>query len=96
MANTVVERDPAQQRKFAETLIEFESDMRNCTRSMRGHIEEAKGSIHADNARSALEFILQLLDDIDSSLPGVVEFATKQTGSAKFVKKAEDFEFTCR
>ena len=94
MANTVVERDAAQQRKFGETLIEFESNMRNCTKSMRAHIEEAKGSIQADNARAALDSILQLLDDIDSSLPGVAEFGTRQITLAKFIEEAEGFGFS--
>ena len=61
-----------------------------------GYIEEAKGSIQVDNALSALEFILQMLGDIDSSLPGVEEFDARQAGSAKFIKGAEDFECSHR
>ena len=47
--NTVIDRDANQQEKFARKLIDFENDMRVCTKSLRGHIEEARDNIQADN-----------------------------------------------
>lgn len=94
MGNSVVERDPVQQRKFGQTLIEFESNMRNCTKSMRSHIEEARSSIQEDNARAALDSIVQLLNDIDGSLPSVSEFGTRQIELAKSIEEAQNIRFT--
>lgn len=94
MGNSIVERDPVQQRKFGQTLVEFEHNMRNCTKSMRSHIEEARSSIQADNARAALDSIVQLLDDIDGSLPGVSEFGTRQIALANRIEEAQNTQFT--
>ena len=92
--STIVDRDWAQQEKFGKALIQFENDMRACTKTLRGHIEEARDNIQADNASAALDSILQLLDAIDSSLPGVGEFGGRQLKLAYKVRDAEAVKFT--
>lgn len=92
--STIVDRDWTQQEKFGKDLIEFENDMRTCSKSLRAHIEDARGSIQADNASAALDFIIQLLDQIDSSLPGISEFGTHQITLAHHIRDAVDTVFT--
>ena len=92
--STVVERDWAQQEKFGKDLQEFENSMRTCSKALRAHIEEARGSIQADSASAALDSIIQLLDQIDSSLPGVSEFGARQIKLAHEIRDAEAFKFT--
>ena len=92
--NTVIDRDENQQEKFARKLIDFENDMRACTKSLRGHIEEARDNIQADNARAALDSLLQLLDDIESALPGIVEFGSIQLKQAHNIQYADSYTFT--
>jgi hypothetical protein len=92
--NTVIDRDWQQQEKFGKDLTQFENDMRSCSRSLRSHVEEARGSIRADNANAALEYILQLLDQIDASLPGVAEFGAYQIKLSHSIQEAEAVKFT--
>lgn len=92
--STVVDRDWTQQEKFGSVLVEFEKDMRTCSKVLRAHIEEARGSIQADNASAALDSIIQLLDQIDSSLPGISEFGTNQIKLAHHIRDAEEIKFT--
>ena len=92
--STIVDRDWRQQEKFGKDLQEFEDKMRNCSKSLRAHIEEARGSIQADNASAALDSIIQLLDQIDSSLPGISEFGARQIKLAHHIRDAEDTKFT--
>ena len=92
--DTSVERDWQQQETFGQALTDFEEQMRSCTKSLRSHIEEARGSIQADNAVGALDSIIQLLDEIDASLPGVGEFGTRQIKLAHYIRDAEDQKFT--
>ena len=92
--NSVVERDWTEQERFGKDLLEFENSMRTCSRSMRASIEEARGSIQADNATAALDYIIQLLDAIDASLPGIAEFGARQKKLAYSIRDAEDTNFT--
>jgi len=94
--STIVERDWAQQEKFGKDLTDFENDMRTCSKALRGHIEDARGSIQADNATAALDYIIQLLDQIDSSLPGISEFGAYQIKLAHHIRDAEETKFTRR
>lgn len=92
--STIVDRDWTQQKKFGRDLVEFENDMRTCSKALRAHIEEARGSIQADNASAALDSIIQLLDQIDSSLPGISEFGANQIKLAHHIRDAEEIKFT--
>lgn len=92
--STIVDRDWTQQEKFGKELIEFENSMRTCSRSLRAHIEEARGSIQADNASAALDYIIQLLDEIDAGLPGISEFGSQQIVYAHYIRDASDVPFT--
>lgn len=92
--STIVDRDWTQQKKFGKDLQDFENNMRTCSRALRAHIEEARGSIQADNASAALDSIIQLLDQIDSSLPGISEFGARQIKLAHHIRDAEDTKFT--
>ena len=94
MSSTIVDRDWAQQEKFGQDLENFENEMRTCSRSLRAHIEEARSSIKADNASAALDSILQMLDDIDASLPGISEFGAYQKKLAYHIRDAEEIKFT--
>lgn len=91
---SVVDRDWAQQEQFGKELQQFQNDMSACTKALRGHIDEARGSIKADNANEALNYIIQLLDQIDSTLPGISEFGSTQIKLARYIKDAEETKFT--
>lgn len=94
--STVIDRDWKQQENFGKDLVAFENNMRNCTRRLRSSVEEARGSIQADNASAALDSIIELLDQIDGSLPGVAEFGSIQIKLAHHIRDAEDFKFKRR
>ena len=86
--STVIDRDWKQQENFGKDLIAFENNMRNCTRRLRSSVEEARGA--------ALDSIIELLDQIDGSLPGVAEFGSIQIKLAHHIRDAEDFKFKSR
>ena len=92
--DTNVERDWRKQEQFGKDLGEFENDMRACSKALRAHVEEARGSIQAENATAALASIIDLLDKIDASLPGVAEFGAQQIVLAHYIRDAEDITFT--
>lgn len=92
--STIVDRDWTQQEKFGKELTDFENNMSACSKSLRAHIEEARGSIQEDNASVALDFIIQLLDQIDSSLPSISEFGIRQIKLAHHIRDAEEVKFT--
>ncbi len=96
MSNSVVDRDEQQQKSFGETLVAFESDMKACCQSLKGHIEEARDNIQADNARVALEYILELVEGIEADLPGAEEFGSRQKVLAKRIEDASNFKFSRR
>lgn len=91
--DTNVERDWSKQKQFGMDLVAFEDEMRACSKALRAHVEEARGSIQAENARVALALIIDLLDKIDASLPGVSEFGAQQIVLAHHIRDAVNFDF---
>ena len=96
MGNSVIERDEQQQMAFGDALITFETEMKAVCQSLKGHIEEAHDNIYAENAVHALEYLVELVEEIESSLPGAQEFGAKQKVLAKRIEEASEFRFTRR
>ena len=96
MSNTVVDRDEQQQKSFGESLVSFEAEMRAVCQSLRGHIEEASDNIQADNAAQALDYLLELIEEIEAELPGAGEFGTRQKVLARHLEDAHGFRFSRR
>jgi hypothetical protein len=94
MADTVIDRDGGQQEAFGAYLVNFESEMRSCCRALRGHIEDARDNIQADNASRALDDLIELIETIESELPGVAEFGEKQKKLGGHIRQAEEFKFS--
>lgn len=96
MSNSVIDHDEYQQMDFGETLVVFETEMKAVCQSLRGHIEEARGNIQADNATQALDYLLELIEEIEAELPGAEEFGSKQKVLAKRIEDAVNFRFSRR
>ena len=94
MSSSVIERDPYEQKAFGQTLIGFESDMRTCCKTLKGHIQDAQDTIQADNAAKALNDIVSLIEEIESCLPDVGEFGTRQMKLAQKIIEAQEYHFT--
>lgn len=87
--STIIDRDWTKQEKFGKDLQDFENSMRTLSRTMRSHIDEARGSIQGENAVDAMNQIIQMLDTIDSVLPGIEEFGARQITLAHHIRDAE-------
>jgi len=96
MSNSVVDRDAQQQKSFGETLVNFETDMKAVCQSLKGHIEEARDNIQATNAAQALDYLIELIEDIESDLPSTEEFGSQQKVLAGYVQEADDYTFSRR
>lgn len=96
MSNTVIDRDEQQQKMFGQTLVDFETNMKACCQSLKGHIEEARDNIKEDNAAQALDYLLELIEGIEGELPGVVEFGAKQKKNAGYIEEAKTYRFSRR
>lgn len=96
MSDSVVDRDQGQQKKFGEALVEFEDGMKSVCTSLKHHIEDASDNIQDDNAAQALAYLLSLIEEIESELPGTAEFGTRQKVLAKHIQDAHDFRFSRR
>ena len=96
MSSSVVDRDERQQKSFGETLVAFETDMKAVCQSLKSHIEDARDNIQAENAAQALDYLLDLIEEIESELPGTEEFGTRQKVLAKNIEEATNFRFTRR
>lgn len=96
MSSSIIDRDARQQQSFGEALVNFETEMRSCCQSLRGHITEAWDNVQADNARQALSYLLELVEGIEQELPGAEEFGARQKTLGKTVEEAENFRFSRR
>lgn len=94
MGNSIIDRDEQQQIGFGDSLVNFEAEMKSCCQSLRSHIEDAADNVQADNARAALEYLLELIQQIESELPGTAEFGTRQKKLGKHIEEASNFRFT--
>ena len=94
MSNSVVDRDEQQQKSFGETLVTFETEMQAVCKSLKGHIEDARDNIQADNAAQALDYLLDLIAEIEADLPGAEEFGSRQKVLAKHIEDASNFSFS--
>ena len=96
MGNSVVERNAQQQMDFGATLIAFETEMKAVCQSLKGHIEEARDDIQATNAAQALDYLLELVEEIEGELPGTAEFGAKQKVLGKHIDEADNYRFSRR
>lgn len=96
MSNSVVDRDEQQQKSFGETMITFETDMKAVCKSLKGHIEDARDNIQEDNAAQALDYLIELIEQIEGELPGVVDFGSQQKKNAGYVEEAKGYRFSRR
>jgi hypothetical protein len=94
MSDTVIDRDEQQQRAFGDALVNFESDMRSCCQALRAHIEDARDNIQADNAAAALDNLIELIESIESELPGVAEFGELQKKLAMRIEEGSNYRFS--
>ncbi len=96
MASSYIEREQNEQLKFGDSLNNFALEMRACCQSLRGNIETSRDDIQADNARGALDYLMELIQEIESELPGVEEFGTRQKILAKHIQDAAEYGFSRR
>ena len=96
MSKNVIDRDEQQQKSFGETLVDFETEMKACCQSLKGHIEDARDNIQEDNAVQALDYLIELIEGIEGELPGVVEFGSQQKKCAGYVEEAKGYRFSRR
>ena len=96
MANSNIERDQEEQGKFGDYLINFASELSACCKALKGNIEASRDDIQADNARGALDYLMELIQEIESELPGAEEFGTKQKILAKHIQDAAEYGFSRR
>lgn len=95
-SSTSIERSGHEQQQFANMLMQFESDLRSCCRAMKSHISDARDNVQADNARDVLDYLEQLIEDIEGEAPAILEFGTLQKRYGGFVEEAEEFRFSKR
>lgn len=96
MNNTVVDRDERQQKEFSITLITFETEMRAVCKSLKGHIVDARDNIQEDNAAQALDYLIELIEQIEGELPGIVDFGSQQKKYAGHIEDAKAYRFSRR
>lgn len=94
MGNSIIDRDEQQQIDFGNSLENFQEEMHNCCQSLRSHIEDAADNVQAENARAALEYLLELIQQIESELPGTAEFGARQKKLGKHIEEASNFRFS--
>lgn len=92
--SSVIERDGNMQVRFGQSLEDFYENMRGTCRSLRGHIEDAKDNIQADNAVAALDYLLELIAKIEADLPGISEYGQKQIELGRLIREGESFKFS--
>lgn len=91
--STIIDRDQAAQMAFGNALISFESEMRACCRAMRSHIEDARDTMQEANARTALNYLEELIRSIEETLPSASEFGQRQKDLAKHIQEASEYRF---
>jgi hypothetical protein len=94
MGNTVIERDADAQEKFGLEVKEFYTNMLDTCKTLKGHVTEASPYIGSENAHLALQYILEMLEAIEGTLPDVEAFGDKQIKQAKKLRDADDTKFS--